>query len=110
MLRFLKRGFLILLGFLLLAIFVWVAGPPFAFASYRPLEPVFNRLVVIGVIVLLWILWGIVKRLRALAASDRLFTAVLKQAHPEENQPSAEVVRLRERFEEGVATLKQQQR
>ena len=110
MLRFLKRGFLILLGFLLLAIFVWVAGPYFAFASYRPLEPVFNRLVVIGVIVLLWILWGIVKRLRALAASDRLFTAVLKQAHPEENQPSAEVVRLRERFEEGVATLKQQQR
>jgi type VI secretion system protein ImpL len=110
MFRFLKRTFLIVVGFFLIAIFIWFAGPYFAFAEFRPLEPVFNRLVAIGLAVGFWALWRLVKRLRALQVSDQLVAAVLKQTHPTPAQPSAEVVRLRERFEEGVATLKQQQR
>jgi len=110
MFRVLKRLVFILLGFLLLAIFIWFAGPYFAFGSYRPLEPELNRLIAIGLVVAVWVGLRIVRRLRALAASDRLFTAVIRQAHPQQEEPSAEVVRLRERFEEGVATLKQHQK
>src|SRR5262245_66634091 len=39
-----------------------------------------------------------------------LVGAVLKQSHREKERPSAEAVKLRERFEQAVATLKQQQR
>jgi putative PIG3 family NAD(P)H quinone oxidoreductase len=39
MFAFLKRrGFLLFVGFLLVAAFIWLAGPYFAFADYRPLE------------------------------------------------------------------------
>jgi type VI secretion system protein ImpL len=111
MFRFFKsRAFLVFIGFVLLAIFIWFAGPYFAFADFRPLEPEFNRLVLIAAIVGLWFLWRIVKRLRALAASDQLLAAVMKQSPGKSDEPSAEVVRLRERFEDGVATLKQHQR
>ena len=39
MFSFLKRrAFLLLIGFLLIALFIWYAGPYFAFGDYRPLE------------------------------------------------------------------------
>ena len=39
MFSFLKRrAFVLLIGFLLIALFIWFAGPYFAFGSYRPLE------------------------------------------------------------------------
>ena len=45
-------------GFLLLALFIWYAGPYFAFADYRPLEPHHARLIAIRVlIVAVWAAW-----------------------------------------------------
>jgi len=44
MFAFLKsRAFLLLLGFLLIAVFIWYAGPYFAFGTYHPLEPELAR-------------------------------------------------------------------
>jgi type VI secretion system protein ImpL len=107
MLAFVKRRwFLTFLGFVLLAIFIWYAGPYFAFADYSPLEPVNNRIILFAVIVAIWAVMKVVKRLRAYRMGDRLVAAVVRQASPEE-RPSAEAVQLRERFEEAVATLKQ---
>jgi type VI secretion system protein ImpL len=107
MLAFVKRrAFLTFLGFVLLAIFIWYAGPYFAFADYVPLEPVNNRIILFVAIVALWAISKAVKRLRAMQAGDRLVAAVVRQASPEEARPSAEAVQLRERFEEAVATLK----
>src|SRR3954471_758976 len=112
MFAFLKRTFIVLLGLLLITIFIWYAGPYFAFAEFRPLESEFSRLVAIGIVIGLWLLLRLMKRLRAYRASDRLLTAVVAQPQPqaEKARTPAEVVKLRERFEEAVAALKQQRR
>ena len=108
MLGFVKRRwFLTLLGFVLLAIVIWYAGPLFSFADYSPLESVNARILLFLAILVLWAGWKAWKRLRAMQAGDRLVAAVVRQASPREERPSAEAVQLRERFETGVATLKQ---
>ena len=110
MLSFLKRrAFVVSVGFVLLASFIWYAGPYFAFAHYRPLESARARLITIALAVAVWVAAGLVKRLRANRASDKLLAAVVNQSKADE-RPTAELVQLRERFEEGVATLKQKRR
>ena len=102
------RKALPVLGLILLALFIWVAGPFFAFLDYHPLEPWIARLIVILLIVLAYvgsILW---KKLKAVRASDKLVAAVVQSAAKE--QPSADAVALRERFEEAIGTLKAQRR
>ncbi|MGC4085915.1 MAG: hypothetical protein QM736_28255 [Vicinamibacterales bacterium] len=108
MFAFLKRSFLIILGLLLLVVFVWLAGPLFQFGPWRPLESTTARLALIGLIVGAWIVLRIVKRLRASKATDALLSAVTPQAQPEERL-SPDAVKLRERFDEAVATLKTDQ-
>jgi type VI secretion system protein ImpL len=105
---FKRRAFLIVLGFLLLALVIWFAGPYFAFADYSPLESVTARLIAIVLVIGLWGLSLLIKRLRANRASDQLVQAVVKQS--EKDAPSAEAVQLRERFEEAVATLRAKRR
>jgi type VI secretion system protein ImpL len=104
-----RRWFIVLVGFLLIAIFIWYLGPYFAFGNYRPLESEFARLVAIAVVIGLWALSIVGKWLRASRASDMLVSAVLKQSK-EKERPSPEQAKLRERFEEAVAALKQQTR
>ena len=109
MFSFLKsRKFLILIGFVLIAVFIWYAGPYFAFGDYHPLEPVTARLIFTALVIGAWFGWLLFKRLRASLVSEKLVAAVVNQARGE--PPSAEAVKLRERFEEGVATLKQRGR
>ena len=107
MLRRFMRLLLLILGFVLIALFVWFAGPYFAFADYHPLESARARLITIAAIIGLYGLLALIKRLRALRASDQLVAAVLKPQPQEAVQLPPDVVKLRERFEEGVATLKQ---
>ncbi len=57
-------------------------------------------------IVILWAVSALLKRLSASRANDKLVGAVLRQSQPEKERPSAEAAKLRERFEEAVATLK----
>ena len=99
-----------LVGLLLLALFIWFAGPYFAFADYHPLASRPARLIAIAVVFALWAGAILLKRLRANRASDNLVAAVVKQAQAGESRPSADVVQLRERFEEAVATLKDKRR
>jgi type VI secretion system protein ImpL len=110
LLRRFARLLLLIAGFLLVALFIWFAGPLFEFAEYRPLESVSARLYTIALVVGIWMTWRLVRRLRAYRASDNLVAAVLKQAVPEKAQPSAEQAKLRERFEEAMVTLKQQRK
>ncbi|MEQ1759516.1 MAG: type VI secretion system membrane subunit TssM [Vicinamibacterales bacterium] len=106
MLRRLWRISPVMLGLVLLSLFVWFAGPYFAFADYRPLESVTARLVLIVLILLTATALYAIKRLRAARASDQLAAAVVEQA-VSQPAPNAELVQLRERFEEAVAQLKQ---
>jgi type VI secretion system protein ImpL len=104
------RTLLTVLGVVLLALFIWYAGPYFAFGQYRPLESPTVRIVVIAMIGV-WIgVSVLLKRMRANRASDKLMAAVVTQAQTTDARPSAEAVQLRERFEDAVATLKQKRR
>ncbi|MGH7336328.1 MAG: type VI secretion protein IcmF/TssM N-terminal domain-containing protein, partial [Myxococcota bacterium] len=104
-----SRAFLVVLGFLLLALFIWYAGPYFAFADMAPLESRTARLIAIGLVIGAWFVSLLLKRLRANRASDQLVAAVVKQSQVDA-RPSAEALQLRERFEEAVAALKQKRR
>ena len=110
MFAFLKRSVLVIVGFLLIALFIWYAGPYFAFGNYRPLESEFARLIAIALVVGFWFLSALVRKLRAFRASDRLLAAVVARPKAEPERPSAEAAKLRERFEEAVTALKQQRR
>jgi type VI secretion system protein ImpL len=110
LIRRFMRVLLLILGLLLIALFIWFAGPYFAFADYHPLESTTARLITIGVVVGLYGVVALIRRLRVYRASDQLAAAVLKPAAEEAVQLPPDVVKLRERFEEGVATLKQQRR
>ena len=110
MLSFLKRrAFITALGLLLISLFIWYAGPYFAFADRQPLESSTARLIAIALVVAIWGALVLLRRLRAQRASNQLVAAVVDQSRSEQ-RPSAEVVQLRERFEEAVATLQKGRR
>jgi type VI secretion system protein ImpL len=109
MFSFLKRVLPIAIGLLLLALFIWYAGPYFAFAEYRPLASVTVRLVLITLLLLAWIAFVLIKRVQANRKSDQLVAAVVTQSSGADRL-SADAVQLRERFEEAVATLKQKRK
>ena len=104
------RRLLIVLGFVLIAIFIWYAGPYFAFADYRPFEPAVARLILIALVIAIWFGAALLRRLRAMRVSDKLVAAVVSQSRSADVAPSSEALKLRERFEEAVATLKKQRR
>jgi len=102
---FKRRIFRLLLGFLLIVIVIWFLAPYLSFAGYA-LETSYARLLAILLVVGCWLAWRLIKRLRANQISARLVSAVVRQAPREqEAQPSAEAVKLRERFEEAVGAL-----
>ena len=104
-----RKALPVVIGLLLLALFVWFAGPYFAFADYHPLESILARLILILLIVLVWAGSVAYRKFKARRASDKLVAAVVAQSTTED-RPSAEARQLRERFEESVAMLKQQRR
>ena len=108
---FKPRVLLVLLGFVLLALFVWYAGPYFSFAEYTPLESARARLLTIAVIVGLWLLKGFLKQLRAGLLTQKLMTAVSHARSSGKEAPlHGDAAQLRERFEEAVDVLKRDKR
>ena len=111
MLAILKRVSLPLLGLLLVAVFIWYAGPYFAFAEYHPLESAVARLIAIAIVVVVLALYVLLKRLRAYRASDKFLrprSSPGRKSNRRGRPPRP--YKLRERFEKAVATLKQQRR
>ena len=105
---FKKRAFLVALGLILAALFIWLAGPYFSFNEWYPLETELARIIAILLVVAIWGVLAFLKKLKARRTSDQLAAAVVKQSS--EERPSADVVQLRERFEEAVKALKGKQR
>src|SRR6266850_6374841 len=105
---FKRRAFLVVVGFLLLALFVCFAGPYFSFAGYAPLGSTNARLIVIALMILAGIGYYVWKRFRANRAGNQLMAAVVKQS--ERDQSGGDALRLREQFENAIATLKQKHR
>ena len=103
------RIVLIVIAWLLLGLFVWFAGPYFAFADWHPLETAVARVIAIAVLVIVWLLVLLWRRSREESKSEALLGAVAKQAEPVEATSSDAPV-LRERFAEAVQLLKQSSR
>jgi type VI secretion system protein ImpL len=107
MLQFLKRrGVLIAIGLILLSVFIWYAGPYFAFADFHPLASASVRWLAIALLLLMWpaaMLW---KQWQAVRKGAAIAQAVIAQ---QEGAASGEVLQLRERFAQEVGKLKQSQ-
>jgi type VI secretion system protein ImpL len=100
---------LVILAWLLLGLFIWFAGPYFAFADWHPLEPTIARVITIAALIIVWLLVLLWRRSREEKKSEALLGAVAKQPDPAEGtSPDAPV--LRERFAEAVQLLKQTSR
>ena len=100
-----KRIVLIVLGFILLAGFIWWAWEFLGITVLGyPSTSIGVRLIVIALVIGVWGAVLLLKKLRAKHAGQQLMTAVAQQQDKE--RPSAEAVQLRERFEEAVATLR----
>jgi type VI secretion system protein ImpL len=109
MLSFLKRrAFWAVVGLILAAILVLLFGPMIAFGPWRPMDSLAGQLVAIAAIFTWYGAWTLLKRARANRAGQQLAAAVVKQ--PDAERPSADVVQLRERFEEAIGALKQNKR
>jgi type VI secretion system protein ImpL len=107
---FKRRGVLVFIGLVLLSLFIWYAGPYFAFAEYKPLDPELARLIAIGILVALWLLSLLLKILRVSRANAKLAQAVIApSATTSRDGAGREAVQLRERFEEAMAILKKSQ-
>lgn len=92
------RRVFIALGLILLALLIWFAGPLFAFADWRPLEPVRVRLWIIGLLFGLVLLRIIARFWRAKRLNARLVDAVLglrgQPEGPEDpNKPALDALR-----------------
>jgi type VI secretion system protein ImpL len=109
-----KRTIIAVVGLLLLALFIWFAGPYLGFvigaSEFRPLESIVSRVMLIALVVAVFVASILWRQLRARRASDNLMAEVVNQSSHEKTQPSAETLQLRERFEEAVATLKKNRR
>jgi type VI secretion system protein ImpL len=103
------RAILIVLAWLLLGLFIWFAGPYFAFADWHPLESAIARVITISVLIIVWLLVLLLRRAAAERKSEALLGEVAKQPDPvEASSPDAPV--LRERFAEAVHLLKESSR
>ena len=112
MLALLKsRTFVLVIGLILLAAFIWFAGPYFAFADLKPLDGVLERVVAILVVVAVWAVVLLLKQMRSARASGKLADEVVAQGAGGQDSDSAEAragdaAQLRKRFEEAIDALK----
>ncbi|HTV01027.1 MAG TPA: type VI secretion system membrane subunit TssM, partial [Luteitalea sp.] len=100
-----KRLVQLLPGFLLIAVVIWVGGPFVVIGDWRPLETESARLLAIVGIVVCWLAWVLVARWRARRASSAMAAALVQQPAAAEPAPPADVVKLRESFEQAADTL-----
>ena len=94
------RTLLVLVGLCLLGLFVWFAGPFFAFADYHPLEPELVRLIVIAIIVVAWVGSGVLKRVRRMRSATNCSPGSSSR-HRTTPAPSAEAIRLQREISGG---------
>jgi type VI secretion system protein ImpL len=100
------------LGVIALCIFVWVGGPLFAFADYRPLASEEVRWSIICGIILLFVIWLLVRYWRRKNLNGKLFDLIskvsqsAKEKKTEDPLGTGEVQELQERFSKAMSSLR----
>jgi type VI secretion system protein ImpL len=98
-----------LVGLILLAITIFWVGPYFGFGQFRPFASVGVR---IGLIVVIFLVWGVLRFLKARKAAkadEKLADDLVDSADASGGAPdqsAEEVAVLRKRFEDAIATLR----
>lgn len=96
------------IGLLALSLLIWVVGPLVAIGSVRPLDTFWSRLILIGLIVGVYALVKVWGAWRARRANQQVVSQLLAPAPkgPADTAESPELKVLRERFEQGLQTLR----
>ena len=95
-----------LLGALALGTLIWFLGPTLGFGAFRPLASSTTRLVVVGVVVLLWLAATLVMQLRKASADKKLVAGAAGGEAKGAALAGAEVAALRQHLEEAQRYLK----
>ena len=110
MLAFLKSKLvLVSIGVALILAIVWIVDPLSNVIAGSFLGPDTSRWVAVLLVLIWYGAWTLYKKLKASKADSQLAAAVVQQGKTAE-KPSADVVQLRERFEEAIAALQQKKR
>lgn len=98
--KWVKIG-LIILGFVAYSCVVWFAGPLIGFGEARPFDPVWVRLLLIGILLAILLIWALVAFLRRRKGQEALEKALV--ADP---SPTGDGAELAGRMQQALATLK----
>ena len=100
---------LAILGLLAISLLIWIVGPMIGIGDARPLESATVRLIVIGVIVLLYVLQKLWKAWAARRTNSAVVNQMLAEAPKGGggDAASAELATINERFQKALTTLKQ---
>ena len=101
------RLYIILLAIILLSLVIWYGGPYLAFGSMQPFDTVTERLVAIGVLVLLIVLWTVLKQLNAKRAANQLAKDMTAGAEKQQGRGAQDAAQLRARFDEALSALRE---
>ncbi len=71
-----------LIGVIILCVLIWLYGPLISFGEMQPLASDLTRIIVIGVIIILWLLSMLLRQMRA-ARANRVFVQELAAPPPE---------------------------
>ena len=105
-----SRRVMVILGVIAISLLIWFVGPLIAIASFRPMEPVWVRAILIAALVLFFVTrwaWRLVKAKRAEAQLRKSLVEQSEAAKPKEPAGAKEVALLQQRFEEAIAVLKE---
>lgn len=103
----LGRRFITLIWVGAIAAIIWIFGPRLSLMGSQPLVSVRNRLIAIGVVVLIWAIWALVSWLRARRREAALIDDVAES--PEARAAAEardEVAELRERLRNAMAMMR----
>ena len=92
---------LVILGFSAFSATVFFAGPLIGFGEARPFDPLWVRLLIIGILLLILMVWGLIKFLRR-----RKGQAAIEKALVVDAPPTGDGKELASRMTAALATLK----
>lgn len=105
-----QRWFISLIGILILGLIIWFLGPLFAFADYEPLAPPLNRIILIAVTLIIWLIIQILGFFRAKSKNNQVLAAMTSEPETpisqSEQATQEELSILKERLQNSLETLK----
>jgi type VI secretion system protein ImpL len=101
-----SRWFHTFLGVLMLAVLIWFFGPLLGFGEMHPLDAEIARIIVIGILLVLWLVVNLLRELQASRKDKDLAESVVTAPDPDATASAEEVALLSERLREALHSLR----